>query len=99
MESNRYELYRLRQKTVAIIFPADFTVFTFFGAGLSDEVHCFDCCFISSVKYQVHKYEMTIWEADGTPMQCEVRRFNIIRHFIVPSSAKRAKWFDWKVFA
>ena len=33
-------------------------------------------------------------------MQCEIQRFNIIRHFIVPStSIKRAKWFDWKVFA
>jgi len=50
--------------------------------------------------YQVYKYEMTIWETDGAPMQCEVQRFNIIRHFIVPStSVKRAKWFDWKVFA
>ena len=22
--------------------------------------------------YQVYKYEMTIWETDGAPMQCEV---------------------------
>ena len=44
--------------------------------------------------YQVYKYEMTIWETDSAPMQC-VQRFNIIRHFIVPStSVKRAKWFD-----
>ena len=37
--------------------------------------------------YQVYKYEMTIWETDGAPMQCEVQRFNIIRHFIVPSTS------------
>jgi len=50
--------------------------------------------------YQVYKYEMTIWETDGAPMQYEVQKSNIIRYFIVPSTnVKRAKSFDWKVFA
>jgi len=40
--------------------------------------------------YQVYKYEMTIWETDGTPIQYEVQRFNIIRHFIVPSTSVTA---------
>jgi len=42
--------------------------------------------------YQVYKYEMTILKTDDAPMQCEVQRFNIICHFIVPStSVKCAK--------
>jgi hypothetical protein len=37
------------QKTVAVTFPADGTVFAFFGACSLGEVHCFDCYFISGV--------------------------------------------------
>ena len=40
-EDNRYELYRVYPKKLAITFPADFTIFTFFGADSPGEVHCF----------------------------------------------------------
>ena len=42
------------QKTVAMTFPADGTVFDYFGARSPHEVHCFDCSFISGVYWWLH---------------------------------------------
>ena len=42
------------QKTVAINFPADGTVFAFFGADLVGEIHCFNCCLVSGVYQWIH---------------------------------------------
>ena len=42
------------QKTVAITFPADRTVFAFFEARSPSEVHCFDCSLVSGVYQWIH---------------------------------------------
>ena len=39
------------QKTVAITFPADETVFALFGALSPGATHCFDSCFVSGVRW------------------------------------------------
>ena len=51
---------RASQKTDVMTLPADGTVFAFFRADSPLSVHCFDCSFISDVKWWTHVSSMVI---------------------------------------
>lgn len=58
IRQSRYRSHPVNsQKKIAIIFPGDMPMFTFFGADSLSEVQCFDCfecSLISSINQRIH---------------------------------------------
>jgi len=64
--------------------PADGTVFAFFGADSPFSVHCFDCSFVSGVKWWTHVSSMVMNRRKNSALLLR----NIAKHSIETSSRR-----------
>ena len=63
-------------------WPADGTLFAFFGADSPLSIHCFDCSFVSGVKWSIHVSSMVM----NRPKKSASLLWNIAKHSIEISS-------------